>query len=259
MSDPRTALEPAKRAAYPPGEFVGQEGFMTAGEIRSLARRAGIGPDDSVLDLCCGVGGPGRLVASESGCDYLGLDRDPVAVEVARRSSAGMRCRFEVGCVPPLPRGPYDVVMLLETLLAFRRKAPLIAAVGAALRPSGRFVLTAETGRPLTTGERAAMPASDTVWPVPLPELLHALEEHGLEVRSVEECTDGHRATAAALADAYEADRPALGERIGVPVVDDLVVAHRLWVDWLGSGRIRTYGLVAVAVNHPPPSTVLPG
>ena len=54
------ALERARVAAYPPGEFVGQESFMRASEIRALAVQAGIGPGVAVLDLCCGVAGPGR-------------------------------------------------------------------------------------------------------------------------------------------------------------------------------------------------------
>ena len=57
------ALERTRLAAYPAGEFVGEESFMRATEIRDLATRAGIGPGVSVLDLCCGVAGPGRLVA----------------------------------------------------------------------------------------------------------------------------------------------------------------------------------------------------
>ena len=38
------ALHHVRAAAYGPGEFVGQESFMTAGEILALAARAGIGP-----------------------------------------------------------------------------------------------------------------------------------------------------------------------------------------------------------------------
>jgi hypothetical protein len=38
------ALHHARVSAYAPGEFVGQESFMTAGEIRALAVQAGIGP-----------------------------------------------------------------------------------------------------------------------------------------------------------------------------------------------------------------------
>ncbi|HEU5242425.1 MAG TPA: hypothetical protein VFU25_10435, partial [Ornithinibacter sp.] len=64
----------AREAAFPAGEFVGQESFMTAGEIRSLAARAGIRPGVSVLDLCCGVGGAGLFVTRELGCRYLGVD-----------------------------------------------------------------------------------------------------------------------------------------------------------------------------------------
>ena len=58
--------------AYPPGEFVDQEGFMRAGEIRALADQAGIAPGVSVLDLCCGVAGPGRFITRELGCAYPG-------------------------------------------------------------------------------------------------------------------------------------------------------------------------------------------
>src|SRR3954468_5151197 len=67
-----TALQWARDAAYPPGEHVGQESFMRPGDARGPPRRARIGPGVAVLDLCCGVAGPGRLIAAESGCRYLG-------------------------------------------------------------------------------------------------------------------------------------------------------------------------------------------
>ena len=41
-----------------PGSWWGRA-FVTAGEVLELARRAGIGPGVRVLDLCCGVAGPG--------------------------------------------------------------------------------------------------------------------------------------------------------------------------------------------------------
>lgn len=240
------ALEAARKEAYRPGEYVGQEGFMTAGEIRALAQRAAICRADAVLDLCCGVAGPGRLVAAETGCRYLGIDSDPGAVAVARRSAGDLPCRFAVARVPPLPAGSYDAVLLLETLLAFREKQPLLAAVALALRAGGRFVFTVEEGAPLTEAERAAMPMSDTVWPIPLAELLTLLERQGFEVGSVDDCTAAHRVTAAALADAFETHRPAISEAIGPRTVDGLVTSHRLWADWLGSARIRKLGVVAV-------------
>ena len=79
-----TALERARAAAHPAGEYVGQESFMRAGEIRTLAHRAGVGPGVSVLDLCCGVAGPGRMITAESGCQYLGGYHSACALASAR-------------------------------------------------------------------------------------------------------------------------------------------------------------------------------
>ena len=140
---------------------------MTAAEIRALAGRAGIGPGVAVLDLCCGVAGPGRFVTGELGCDYLGVDASASAVALARDRAAGLPCRFAVAQVPPVPDGTFDVVLLLETMLAFPDKDALLHAIGAALAPGGRFAFTLEEGAPLTDAERAAMPDADTVWLMP--------------------------------------------------------------------------------------------
>jgi hypothetical protein len=56
------ALQRARASAYAPGEFIEQESFMRASEILALAGRAGIEPGVSVLDLCCGIAGPGRFI-----------------------------------------------------------------------------------------------------------------------------------------------------------------------------------------------------
>ena len=53
-----TALGRAQAAAYPAGEYVGQQSFMRAAEVRRLARQARVGPGVPVLDLCCGVACP---------------------------------------------------------------------------------------------------------------------------------------------------------------------------------------------------------
>ena len=166
---------------------------MTAGEIRALAVRAGIGPGTTVLDVCCGIAGPGRFLTRELGCDYLGVDASAGAVAIARERAGDLPCRFAVAEVPPLPAGPFDVVLLLETMLAFADKDALAGGIGAALRPGGRFAFTLEEGAPLTAAERAAMPDADTVWLTPLDEITAALERAGL-------ASPGRRTTAARTA-----------------------------------------------------------
>ena len=231
-------------AAFAPGEYVEQQSFMRAGEIRDLARRAGIGPGVSVLDLCCGVAGPGRFITRELGCDYLGVDASPDAIEIASARAGALPCRFEVARVPPLPTGRFDVVLLLETMLAFRDKAALLAAVSAALAPRGRFAFTLEEGAPLTAQERAAMPNAETVWLTAIGEMIGLLDAAGLQVTWQADLTASHRATAAALADVYAANGPAVAAQIGPQGLDDLLTSHRLWSNWLAAGRVRKLALL---------------
>jgi SAM-dependent methyltransferase len=239
------ALRRAREAAFAPGEYVEQESFMRAGEIRELAERAGIGPGVAVLDVCCGIGGPGRFITRELGCDYLGIDESESAVAIARDRARGLPCRFDVALVPPLPPGVFDVVVLLETMLAFADKEPLLRAVSAALPPGGRFAFTLEEGAPLTESERERMPDADTVWLLPFAEMQVLLNRAGLAVRWTEDVSRLHRAVAESLLDAYAADALAIAAGIGRPALDDLLAAHRLWIDWLAAGRVRKLAVVA--------------
>jgi SAM-dependent methyltransferase len=248
------ALRTARIAAYPPGEFVGQESFMRAGEIRSLGHRAAIGPGVSVLDLCCGVAGPGRLITTELGCTYLGVDLDAHAIELARERAraTGLSSRFEVTEVPPVPSGPFDVVLMLETMLAFPDKETLLREVSTALDHGGRFAFTVEEGQPLTEAEKEAMPAADTVWPIPLIELVSLLSSVGLEVDWIRECSRSHRLVADALIEAFLAERSAIEEELGDGALDDLLAGHRLWRDWMATGRVRKFAIVAAKSDGRP-------
>jgi SAM-dependent methyltransferase len=239
------ALQRAREAAYAPGEFAGQESFMGVGEILTLAERAGIAPGVSVLDLCCGVAGPGRLITRQLECSYLGIDLSASAIEIARARAGDLACRFEVARIPPIPRGPFDVVLVLETMLAFPDKEPLLAEIAQALAPGGRFAFTLEEGEPLTEQEQARMPDADTVWLTPEPELRACLERVGLVVRWQDDRSRSHRAIADALLGAFAADADDIAAQIGPRALDELLAAHRLWRDWLRDGRVRKLALVA--------------
>jgi SAM-dependent methyltransferase len=198
-----------------------------------------------VLDLCCGIAGPGRFLTRALGCDYLGVDASASAIALAREQAGDLPCRFAIAQVPPLPAGAYDVVLLLETMLAFADKDTLVREIAAALRPGGRFAFTLEAGSPLTAAERAAMPDADTVWLTPLDELATSLERAGLALTWREDRSRAHRAMAQALAVAFAADAADIAAQIGRRALDELLAAHRLWVQWLDAGRVRKLALVA--------------
>jgi ubiquinone/menaquinone biosynthesis C-methylase UbiE len=245
------ALRQVRAAAFPPGEFVGQESFVTSGEVLTLARRARIGPGVRVLDLCCGMAGPGLLVTRELGCAYVGLDASAAALDAARlrARAAGLVADFRMATIPPVPVGRFDVVLLLETLLAFHDKPALLREVATVLPVGGRFACTVKEGRPLTTAERAAMPGSDTVWLTPLARLRTDLNRAGLRVRWCVETSRTHRATVDALVDAYTAAAQDLVGLVGADTVDRLVTSHRLWSRWLRDGRVRKFAVVAEKVR----------
>jgi ubiquinone/menaquinone biosynthesis C-methylase UbiE len=240
-----TALERTWAIAYPAGEYVGQESFMQAAEVRRLAHQARVGPGVSVLDLCCGVAGPGRMITAESGCHYLGVDHSASALATARELAGKLPCRFEHVHLPPLPQGRFEVVFLLETMLAFPDKNALTGEVARVLEPGGRFAFTVEEGQPLTQQERARMPAADTVWPIELEELTGVLRNAGLAVTWRQEYSSAHQAIATALHRCYRADACQIAGQIGEQATAELITAHQLWSDWLGSGRVRKFAMVA--------------
>jgi hypothetical protein len=89
------------------------------------------------------------------------------------------------------------------------------------------------------------MPDADTVWLIPLEQMLSCLERVGLVVRWQEDWSKSHRAVADSLIDAFTADAVAIAEQIGGRALDELLTAHRLWSGWLREGRVRKLAFVA--------------
>jgi SAM-dependent methyltransferase len=182
------------------------------------------------------------------------VDLSSSAIEIARERAGALPCRFEVWRIPPMPPGPFDVVLLLETMLAFPDKQTLLGDISGALAAGGRFAFTLEEGLPLTDVERARMPDSDTVWLTPLGEMLAYLERAGLVVRWQEDRSRSHCALAESLNDAFAADAADIAAEIGRRALDELIAGHRLWSDWLRAGRVRKLALVAEKTGTPRPA-----
>jgi hypothetical protein len=72
-----------------------------------------------------------------------------------------------------------------------------------------------------------------------------SLERARLVVTRQEDHSGAHRTTAQALAGAFAADVEAIAAQIGRRALDELLLAHRLWIEWLDAGRVRKLALVA--------------
>jgi hypothetical protein len=88
------------------------------------------------------------------------------------------------------------------------------------------------------------MPEAETVWVIPLEDMLTCLERVGLVVRWRNDCSRSHRAVADSLINAFAADAEDIAAQIGRRALEELLTAHRLWSDWLWAGRVRKFAFV---------------
>ncbi|WP_279389255.1 methyltransferase domain-containing protein [Streptomyces sp. BK205] len=107
-----------------------------------------VGETDHVLDLGCGVGGPGLRVVERTGARLTGISISEEQVKTANRlaEEAGRadRAVFRRADAMELPfeDGSFDAVMALESIIHMPDREQVLTEVARVLRPGGRLVLT---------------------------------------------------------------------------------------------------------------------
>ena len=114
---------------------------------RDLAQLAGLRPEDWVLHIGCGIGGPARTLAVEYGCRVTGLDLTESYVEAGRvlteRVGLNETVSLQVGNALDLPfdEGSFDVVWMQHVGMYVGDKGRLYREARRVLRPGGRLAL----------------------------------------------------------------------------------------------------------------------
>ena len=105
----------------------------------------GLTPDNRILDVGCGLGGPARFVASRYGCRVDGIDLTPEYVEtgttICKWVGLDDRISLHRGSALSMPfaDGSFDGAYMLHVGMNIEDKAGLCAEVGRVLRPSALF------------------------------------------------------------------------------------------------------------------------
>jgi SAM-dependent methyltransferase len=105
------------------------------------------GPQDHLLDVGSGIGGPARAFADRTGCRVTGIDLTEAYVEAAnaltRRCGRADRATFRVASALAMPfgAGTFDAATLIHVGMNIADKAGLFAQVRRVLKPGGRFCL----------------------------------------------------------------------------------------------------------------------
>lgn len=169
-----------------PREF-GHISFLTLSEISEVARSLHLERGGSLVDLACGMGGPGLWVARETGAGLSGIDISKVALreaaQRAERLGLSERAVFELGSFSETGReaASFDAAMTIDALQYAPDKVAASAEIARILRPGGRFVFTAFEVDPTRV---AGLP----VWGTdPVPDYRRPLEDVGFVVETYEE------------------------------------------------------------------------
>ena len=119
----------------------------TAATDRLIALAA-VRPEDAVLDVCSGMGGPARYLAWKTGCDVAGLDltasRVEGATELTRAAGLSGSVRFVHGnaLAMPFEDASFDLAIAQESFAHIPGKPRLLAECARVLRPAGRLVFS---------------------------------------------------------------------------------------------------------------------
>jgi sarcosine/dimethylglycine N-methyltransferase len=152
----------------------------------AVAQRCAPTTADTVLDVGCGLGGPGRFVADRFGCTVVGIDLLPMRVDVARalteRTNLADRITYRIADATALPIDDADVeqVWMLDVGIHVRDKRVLFAELARVLAPGGILVMHDQAG-PLPPAMRAVTRGAPFIAPT-LPQLIRYVEGAGLRV-----------------------------------------------------------------------------
>jgi ubiquinone/menaquinone biosynthesis C-methylase UbiE len=144
------------------------------------------GPDDRVLDLGCGLGGPGRFLVDRFQCAVIGVDLLPLRVELAQALTnlTGMAERISYRVADATDLGidseAFEQAWMLDVSMHIKDKAALFAEIARVLRPGGMLVMHEQTG-PLPKAMRPVTSQAPYIAPS-LPQLIRYVEGAGLRV-----------------------------------------------------------------------------
>jgi ubiquinone/menaquinone biosynthesis C-methylase UbiE len=138
-----------------------QDHYGGLAAVDTLASLAAVGGGTRVLDLCAGLAGPARFLASRRGCHVVAVElnagRAAGAARLTRLVRLHTRVRVVRGDATALPfaAGRFDACVSQEALLHIEDKAAVLGEAHRVLAPGGRLAFTDWVARAaLGDGER---------------------------------------------------------------------------------------------------------
>ncbi|MBI4637451.1 MAG: methyltransferase domain-containing protein [Candidatus Rokubacteria bacterium] len=214
--------------------------------VDALARRAGITATARVLDVCAGLGGPARFLASRRGCRVVGLELNPGraagAARLTRRVGLSDRVTVVRGDAAALPfaGATFDACLSQEGLLHIEDKAAVLAGCHRVLVPGGRLAFTDWIARP-----RLADRERDRLWEWMAATGLQTLDGYrrllghaGFTSVEAEDLSAEWRPLLRARLDMYRHGRDDIVARLGEAWYREFDALYTFFVDLVEAGKL---------------------
>ena len=133
-----------RHMGFPPGT---RAGVVPAGAIPELAGELRLRPGSTLLDLACGRGAYGLLIALKAGTSLIGVDFSAQALAEAREQAVRLGVRdasFRTGGLTAagLPDASVEAVLCTDAIQFPDEPACAYEEIRRVLKPGGRVVLT---------------------------------------------------------------------------------------------------------------------
>src|SRR5215510_12864164 len=159
-----------------------------------VAEYQALGERQRVLDIGCGLGGPGRYLADRFGCAVTGIDVLPTRVQAAatltQMVGLGNRityCQVDATSLP-FSAHQFEQAWMLDVSIHIANKAALFRELARVVQVDGLLVLHDQLG-PLPPAMRPVTRRAPYIAPA-LPQLLRYVERAGFRVLTWRDTTD---------------------------------------------------------------------
>jgi len=223
-----------------------QDHYGGLAAVDTLARLGGIRAGTRVLDLCAGLGGPARFLASRRRCQVVALElnagRAAGAARLTRLVGLQHRVRVVRGDASRLPLAAacFDVCLSQEAFLHIADKAAVLREAHRVLAPGGRLVFTDWVARAsLGDGERRRLDdwmAATTLQT--LDRYRGLLDAAGFRGVTVEDLADEWRAVLRTRLEMFRAMREDTAARLGEARYREYEALYAFFVGLIEAGKL---------------------
>jgi ubiquinone/menaquinone biosynthesis C-methylase UbiE len=136
-----------RRETY--GEYIGQNSFITVDEYRAWSPLLNVKPDQYVLEIACGSGGPAVFLAQLLNCRLVGVDVNENALATAKQlvEAAGLQTRVQFQYADanqqlPFEDETFDGLVCFDAINHLADRAQVLQEWHRLLKPVTRILYT---------------------------------------------------------------------------------------------------------------------